>query len=141
MDALDDQILRELRRNGRISFADLGAQVGLSPHAAAARVRRLQDRGVITGFTVTVAAGALDRHLDAVIDIRLRPETPPEDFEAQAARLPAVREVIFLTGRADYQLRVACNDADDLDRTVRALRQRGGVAATETRIVLKSYRP
>ena len=48
-----------------------------------------------------------------------------------------MREVVFLTGRFDYQLRVACRDADDLNSTVRAIRQ-GGAAGTETRIVLRS---
>ncbi len=140
MDALDDQILNALVRNGRASFASLGAEVGLSPHAVAGRVRRLLERGVITGFTARVDPEQLGRSLDALIDVRLRPETLPEAFERAAARLPAVREIAFVTGRSDYQLRVACADADDLDHTVRALRQHGGAAATETRIVMRVAR-
>ncbi len=54
------------------------------------------------------------------------------------AKLPAVRELAFLTGRFDFQLRLACRDADDLDRTVRTIRRDAGAASTETRIVMRS---
>jgi Lrp/AsnC family leucine-responsive transcriptional regulator len=46
---------------------------------------------------------------------------------------------VFVTGRFDYQVRVACKDTDDLDQTVRALR-RSGAAQTETRIAMRSSR-
>lgn len=140
MDDLDFRIVGELVRDGRLSFADLGARVGLSPHAAADRVRRLRKSGVITGFRAVVAPEHLGQHLDAMIDVRLRPETLPEQFEAVANGLASVREVAFVTGRADYQIRVACQDADELDAVVRAFRQRGGVATTETRIVMRTSR-
>ncbi|MCW3040403.1 MAG: hypothetical protein JWM31_2308 [Solirubrobacterales bacterium] len=137
MDDLDFRIVGELVRDGRQSFAELGTRIGLSPHAAADRVRRLRRSGVITGFTATVAPEHLGEHLDAMIDVRLRPETLPEQFEAVAHALSSVREVAFVTGRADYQVRVACRDADELDAVVRAFRLRGGVATTETRIVMR----
>lgn len=138
MDETDNRIVDALVRDGRASFAELGDAIGLSPHATAARVRRLQQAGVITGFTAIVDPEHLGRRLEALIDARLRPETPPEHFEEVAASLACVQEVAFLTGRADYQVRVSCRDADDLDAAVRALRQRGGVAATETRIIMRS---
>ena len=79
----------------------------------------------------------LGRSLEALIDVRLMPSTDSSHFERLAGGLDAVREVLFLTGRWDYQVSVACTDADDLDRTVRALRQQGGAAQTETRIVMR----
>ena len=118
-------------------FASIGAEVGLSPHGAADRVRRLQRAGVITGFSANVDSQTLGRSLEALIDVRLMPTTDSSHFERLASRLDAVREVLFLTGRWDYQVSVACTDADDLDRTVRALRQQGGAAQTETRIVMR----
>lgn len=120
-----------------MTFAALGAEVGLSPHGAADRVRRLHSGGVITGFTALVDPARTGRSLAAFIDVRLSAATPPERFEQGVLALDAVREVAFVTGRFDYQLRVACRDADDLDRTVRALRAEHGAAHTETRIVLR----
>ena len=137
LDVTDRVILSELIRNGRATFKELGALAGLSPHAVAPRVRRLLDAGIITGFTTMIDFGAVGRGLDALIDVRLLSTAKPEQFEATAGQLPAVRELSFLTGRFDYQLRAACVDADDLDHTVRALRT-AGAAVTETRIVLRT---
>lgn len=138
LDPTDVRIINHLVRNGRMSFADLGAEVGLSPHGAAARVRRLQAAGVIERFTAVVSAERVGRGLDAFIDVSLLPKTSPERFEEFVAELPAARELAFVTGRFDYHVRVACRDADDLDMTVRAIRRAGGAALTETRIALRA---
>jgi Lrp/AsnC family leucine-responsive transcriptional regulator len=138
MDAIDRQILKILGKNGRASFSSIGEQVGLSPHGTADRVRRLEREGVIRGYTVRVDPAGLGRSLDVLVDIRLLPSTDPDEFERQVLRLPAVREVNFLTGRFDFQLRLACRDADEVDQTVRAVRRESGAAATETRIVMRS---
>ncbi len=137
MDETDDRILSILATNGRASFAAIGAEVGLSPHGAADRIRRLERTGVITGYAAQIDPAGVGRSLDAFIDIRLLPSTDPEEFERRVSKLDAVREVSFLTGRFDFQLRVACRDADDLNQTVRSIRQ-GGASGTETRIVLRS---
>jgi Lrp/AsnC family transcriptional regulator, leucine-responsive regulatory protein len=130
-----------LVQNGRESFASLGETVGLSPHGAADRVRRLQRAGIITGFTATVSLESVGRGLDALIDVRLLPKTSPETFERSVEGLPAVRDLAFVTGRFDYMVRVACRNADDLDATVRAIRSNAGAAETETRIVLRAAAP
>jgi Lrp/AsnC family transcriptional regulator, leucine-responsive regulatory protein len=141
MDAIDTQILSILSENGRASFASIGERVGLSPHGTADRVRRLERDGVILGYAARVDPAGVGRALEALVDIRLLPSTDPDEFERQALALAAVREVDFLTGRFDYQLRLACRDADELDHTVRAIRREAGAAATETRIVMRSARP
>ena len=141
MDAIDTQILSILGENGRASFASIGEAVGLSPHGTADRVRRLERDGVILGYGARIDQGSVGRGLEALVDIRLLPSTEPDEFERVALRLPAVREVDFLTGRFDYQLRLACRDADELDQTVRSIRREAGASATETRIVMRSARP
>ncbi len=116
----------------------MGEQVGLSPHGTADRIRRLEREGVITGYTAKVDPGRVGRSVDALVDVRLLPATDPDQFERVVAGLPAVIELVFLTGRFDYQLRLACKDTEDLDQTVRTVRREGGVAASETRIVMRS---
>ena len=140
VDETDSKIIGELRRNGRATYSELGRKVGLSPHAVADRVRRLTDRGHIAGFEALIDFAALGRALDALVDVRLLPATSPDEFEQRVAKLPTVRELLFVTGRFDYLLRLACRDADDLDKTVRVLRQEAGAAVTETRVVLRSSR-
>lgn len=138
LDATDNEILNLLRENGRASFASIGERVGLSPHGTADRIRRLERDGVIKGFTVVVDPGSVGRSLDAFIDVRIAASADPDGFERYVATLPAVRELTFLTGRFDYLIRVACHDADELDRTVRSIRRDAGAAQTETRIVMRS---
>ena len=140
MDQIDHRILRALAGNGRASFASIGAEVGLSPHGAADRIRRLERDGVITGYSARIDPAEVGRSLDAFIDIRLLPSTDPEEFERRVSQLDSVRELTFLTGRFDYQMRVACRDAEDLNHTVRTIRREAGAAGTETRIVLRSSR-
>jgi Lrp/AsnC family transcriptional regulator, leucine-responsive regulatory protein len=137
---IDDRILDLLVRNGRAPFAQIAAEVGLSAHAVAERVRRLEARGAILGYTARVDRSQLGRGLAAFIDVRLAPTTDPDQFERVVLALPATESVTFVTGRFDYIVQLACTDAADLDQTVRQLRSRGGVAATETRIVMRATR-
>jgi Lrp/AsnC family leucine-responsive transcriptional regulator len=135
---IDDRIVQLLVRNGRATFAQIAGEVGLSAHAVAERVRRLEARGTIQGYTARIDPGELGRGVAAYIDVRLMPTTDPEKFERLALRLPATQKLVFVTGRFDYIVELACKDTADLDETVRQLRSRGGVAATETRIVMRT---
>ena len=138
VDAVDSEILKMLRENGRLSWRDLGAAVGLSANAAADRVRRLRKAGVITGFVALVDPAAGGRTLEALVGCTLLPGTDSDKFAADVARLEPVTEVLHLTGRPDYQLRVACRDTFELDALLRTLRLRHGAADTETTIVLRA---
>lgn len=137
-DEVDDRILRRLVRDGRATFSQIAAEVGLSAHAVAQRVRRLEQRGAIRGYTAQLDQGRLGRALAAYIDVRLLPTADPEAFERFALGLGAVQKLAFVTGRFDYLVELACRDSGDLDDTVRLLRGSGGVAATETRIVMRA---
>lgn len=137
-DQIDHTIIGELLVDGRVSYADLGKVVGLSPHATADRIRRLMRAGIITGFSATICYSAIGRPLDAIINVRLSPTTDPDEFEKIASQLIPVRELTVVTGRFDYLVRVGCKDTDDLDATVRALRRDAGAAGTETHIVMRS---
>src|SRR3954452_11882587 len=141
MNETDGEILKILREDGRISWRDLGAAVGLSANAAADRVRRLRNEGVITGFTAIVDPGAGGRKLEALVGVTVAADTDSDDSAAAAARLDPVLEVLHLSGTPDYQLRVACRDTAELDVLLRTLRVRLGASDTETKIVLRSGPP
>lgn len=138
MDALDRTIIAALQRNARISFRELGEQVGLSPNATADRVRRLERDGAIRGYTTLVDPGATGRTLVAYLDVRLKQGTPPERFEPIVRRLDAVTECAHVTGAFDYQLRLAVTDAAELDNVIRFLKAKAEVVESATRIVLRS---
>jgi Lrp/AsnC family leucine-responsive transcriptional regulator len=136
LDAIDRDILSQLARDARLPFRSLGAAVGLSPNAAADRVRRLRRDGVIAGFTVLIDPAGAGRPLEALVEVRLARDWDDQRFEAAVARLDTVLEDIHVTGRTDHQLRLACRDTAELNATIRTLRRDCGAAETETRIVL-----
>jgi Lrp/AsnC family leucine-responsive transcriptional regulator len=141
MDVVDSEILRLLREDGRLSWRDLGAAVGLSANAAADRVRRLRRAGVITGFVAVVDPAAGGRRLEALVGVTLAAGTDSDAFAVAVSRLEPVTEVLHLTGSPDYQLRVSCRDTAELDVLLRTLRLRAGAADTETTIILRSGPP
>jgi Lrp/AsnC family leucine-responsive transcriptional regulator len=139
MDAIDEQILGVLRADGRASFTAIGREVGLSTNAVAARVRRLQTAGVITGFTVLLADEEPDRApgIEAFLDVRLQPDRDSEEFLAWVKELSTVADAVHVTGPYDYLLRVRVRDMRALDRLLRTLKRDGGAMQTQTRMALR----
>jgi Lrp/AsnC family leucine-responsive transcriptional regulator len=138
MDATDREILMALVKNARVSYRELGEQVALSPNATAERVRRLVESGVIAGFTTILDPAAAGRTLVALIDVRLSGPGDAEKAERLFASLEPITEVTHVTGRFDYMLRVDCRDTGELDSLIRALKSRGGVVETDTRLGLRT---
>jgi Lrp/AsnC family transcriptional regulator, leucine-responsive regulatory protein len=138
VDAVDRDILGHLVKNARLSYRELGDRVSLSSNAAADRVRRLQEAGVITGFRAVLDPRAAGRDLVALIDVRLEGPEETGRFERLLESLEEVTDAAHVTGRFDYQLRVACHDVADLDSVIRTLKTKGGVIETDTRLALRT---
>ncbi|HEY6432609.1 MAG TPA: AsnC family transcriptional regulator, partial [Acetobacteraceae bacterium] len=94
---VDRVILRELQRDGRLSFRDLGERVGLSANATAERVRRLMSAGVIRGVHAQVDPRALGQSLFAYIDIKTGANTGPDQLGTLLAEFPEVRRAVWTT--------------------------------------------
>ena len=146
MDAIDAAIFDALSQNARVSFRDLGAAVGLSPNAAAARVRRLEESGVIAGYTVVPGAAErartreVDHALEVFVDVRLGMDT---DFAAFATRVRVfdyVRDVVHMTGPFDALIHASLADTAALDAFLSHLKRECGAAQTQTRVALRSRR-
>lgn len=140
MDTVDDAILRELTVDARLPYRELGARVGLSPNAAAARVRRMLDDGRIGGFTVRApAAGDRGRAgLEVFVDVRLAPDTDSETFRRAAVARPEVLDAVHVTGGYDYLVHAVVPDAAGLDRLVRAMKRDDGAVQTLSRLALRN---
>jgi Lrp/AsnC family leucine-responsive transcriptional regulator len=136
MDKVDREIVEYLRDDARISFKDLGERVRLSANTVADRVRRLVADGVIRGFEARINPAALDLHLQAYIDVKLKAGTNTHEFETVVQTIPGVMEVALLTGNYDGLLRVACQDQAHLLRLIDALREKAGVQDTYSRVIL-----
>ncbi len=137
-DATDERILRLLVRNARLSWRDVGDEVGLSANAVAQRVKRLETDGWVLGYTAVLDPGLDDEGLTALVHLRAAPDVDAPAFEAAMAAIPAVTEVLDLAGNVDYQARVRYSTQRELVETVNALRMIEGVTGIETRPVLRS---
>jgi Lrp/AsnC family leucine-responsive transcriptional regulator len=137
IDRIDRRIVDELRRDGRISWRELGERVHLAPSSVADRVRKLEERGLITGYAAVVDPVALGRTVRAVIDVGLPPGVDPTSFESLLATRDEVAMAAYVTGQADYTIIVDCVGAAGLDAFIRWLKADAGVASTESRFVLR----
>jgi len=139
MDAIDREIVRIVQQDARVSYRDLGRAAGLSPNAAADRLRRLLRSGALRILAV-VDPGA-DARLRVLIEVQLRPDQSDDAFEAAIGDLPVITEANHVTGTFGYLLRADLPDAVGLDRLLRELKRRTGVAATNTRVILRTTLP
>lgn len=135
MEALDAQILGLLARDGRMSYTDIGKATGLSTSAAQQRVRRLEQRGVITGYRAMVDPAALGKLLTAFISVTTNDPTQDTDLPEHLSELPEVVSCYSVAGRASYLVMAQVETPSDLERVLTEIRQRGH-ANTETQLVL-----
>lgn len=137
IDAIDRRIIEVLLADGRVSFRELADRVHLAPSSVADRVRRLEQSGVITGYSARIDRAALGRDVQAVIDVALPPSVDPADFERRLATRDEVALAVYVTGPADYTVIVDCQGANGLDEFIRWLKTDGGAARTESKFVLR----
>ncbi len=143
MDQTDRTILKHLQANGRISNADLAREAGMAPSSMLERVRRLEDKGVISGYRAVLDPKPLGYQVQAMVMINLgrHQETRIEDFEAGVSAVPEVKACFHVAGRYDYILHLAARDIDHLaDLVKHRLSAIGGVEKQETFLVLSTVK-
>ena len=134
LDAIDWRILDELQEDARLSHAELARRVHLSPPAVAARIRRLEDAGVVRGYRVELGLPALGVDVLAFVQVR----SQPAGRRAFADVVEAMREVLkchHVTGQDCYVVKVAAGSMRHLEEIVTELGRHG---ATTTSIVFSS---
>ncbi len=141
MDEIDRGIIRALRQDGRMPNAALAATVGLSPSACLRRLRLLESRGIIRGYTVLVDDPSPAGLVTVIVQITLDRQTDDHlrRFEDAVRRCPEVRECHLMTGIADYLLRVEARDAADYERIHKeALSRMPGVARIQSSFAIRT---
>jgi Lrp/AsnC family transcriptional regulator, leucine-responsive regulatory protein len=135
MESMDEQIVKLLTRDGRMSYTDVGREAGLSTSAAQQRVRRLEQRGVITGYRAVVDPAALDKMLTAFVQLRALDPTTDDQIPEKIAPLPAVVSCYSVAGQASHILVVQVGTPLELEALLTQIRQVAQVS-TETTLVL-----
>ncbi|MBT5088309.1 MAG: Lrp/AsnC family transcriptional regulator [Micrococcales bacterium] len=142
LDDIDRAILAILGKNGRISNADLAAEVGLAPSTCLGRVRNLVESGVIRSFAAEIEPEALGLNLQALISVTLRAGARANlaTFMKQMQEHPQVIQVFFLGGSEDFIVHVAVPDSDAVREFVLdQLSNNASVANTRTNIVFDHF--
>jgi Lrp/AsnC family leucine-responsive transcriptional regulator len=114
LDSTDDAILAHLQSDGRISIADLGRAISMSPSSVAERIRRLSDLGVVEGYTAVLDPGAMGYPLSAFIRLQLSVGTG-NPFHELLANMPQVLEAHHMTGDDCFLLKVVARSMSDLE--------------------------
>ena len=136
MDGIDRKILALLVEDGRRTFGDIGARVGLSAPSVKRRVDRLRQSGSLQGFTAVVDHGALGAHTEALVELFYEPGTLLDEVAKTLRGHPEVVEAWSVTGEADAIARVRTEDNTDLERLIMDLQRNGLVVRTRSQVVL-----
>ncbi len=136
MDGIDRKILALLVEDGRRTFGDIGARVGLSAPSVKRRVDRLRESGSLQGFTAVVDHGALGAHTEALVELFYEPGTLLDEVAKTLRGHPEVVEAWSVTGEADAIARVRTEDNTDLERLIMDLQRNGLVVRTRSQVVI-----
>ncbi|WP_241654776.1 Lrp/AsnC family transcriptional regulator [Sporolactobacillus shoreae] len=140
LDSYDEKILRMLMANARATWSDLASSIGLSSPAAADRVRRLEEKGIIKGYGVAVDPELVGYFCTAFVAVTLERAELRSDFLHLIDCLKEVQECHHIAGDYDYLLKVRCINTKDLDRVISSgLKSLPGIR-TRTTIVLNTLK-
>lgn len=142
-DDIDIRILSELQDSGRLSNVDLSSRVGLSPSPCLARVRALEEAGIISRYVALLDPEAVGAGVSVFIQVSLERQSREvlDVFEARIANMPEVMECYLMSGDADYLLRVVVRDTAHLrDFIVGHLSETPGVSQIRSSFALKQVK-
>src|SRR6185369_17023232 len=112
IDEIDRKILNLIQEDARISNADIGRRVGLTPSATLERMRRLSDRGPVMGFFCRIEPKAVGLGLLAFVSVRAEDLRDPRAIAKNLAGLPEVLEVHNVAGEDCYIVKLRAADTD-----------------------------
>ncbi|MGC5584773.1 Lrp/AsnC family transcriptional regulator [Ornithinimicrobium sp. W1679] len=137
MEALDRNIVQVLALDGRISFADLGRQVGLSTSAVHQRVKRLEERGIIKGYRAVVDYTAVGLPLTALMSVTPFDPAADDDIPERLADIDEIVACWSVAGDENYILLIRVQRPQELEELLARIRQQGS-CSTNTTIVLST---
>lgn len=140
-DILDQKILEILISQGRITWAELGSLLGLSAPASADRVRRMEEKGIIKGYTAQLNHKSLGYSLFAFVSLSLSHPKHKKSFLDLVKECPEIQECYHTIGCDDYLMKVRCFNTEHLDAFLNEkLKLLPGILKTKTTIILSSVK-
>lgn len=143
LDALDRKILAQLQRNSRASLQEIGQAVGLSASPCWGRIKKLEEAGVIQGYSVRLSPQALGLADTVLVMVTLdsHSDNTLEKFGEVLATIPEVVEAHLVSGEYDYLLRIVVKDTRDYERLLREkLYKIKGIRHSQSSFVLRTLK-
>lgn len=139
LDATDHEILALLREDARRTLSDIASRVTLSTAAVKRRIDRLQELGVILGYTVQLDHAKLGASVEAFIELRFLGTSGVDEIVQTTTRMPEAQAVFTIAGDPDALVWVRVRDMAHLQRTIDEIRRSHRVTSTKTLIALDSW--
>ena len=139
LDEIDRKILTLLQQDSRLTLQEIADKVGLSPSPCHRRIRLLEERGIIAGYTATVDQRAVGLPVSVFVSIKLarQKEEDLQRFAKAVATWPEVLECYLMTGHRDYLLRVVVSDLAAYERFLKQkLTRVDGISSIESSFAL-----
>jgi Lrp/AsnC family leucine-responsive transcriptional regulator len=136
---VDRALMAVLARDGRASYTELAERVGLSVSAVHQRVRRLEQRGLITGYRATLDAKQLGLPLTAFVSITPADVAQNDEAPTLLAHLDAIEECHAVAGVESYILKVRVASPDALETLLKEIRAAANVTTRTTVVLSTSY--
>ena len=138
LDEIDRILLRELLADGRATLAHLAGTAGLSVSAVQSRVRRLEARGVVTGYTARIDNASLGQLLSAFVAITPLDPSQPDDAPARLEHIEAIESCHSVAGEESYILMVRVASPRALEQLLQQIRTTADVRTRST-IILQTF--
>lgn len=132
MESLDRRIVSLLAADGRMSFADLARRVGLSTSAAHQRVKRLEERGIVTGYRAVVDHAAVGLPLTALVSVVPFDPAAPDDIPERLEHVSEIVSCWSVAGDENYILLVRVARPQELEDLLARIRSEGSCSTTTT---------
>jgi Lrp/AsnC family transcriptional regulator, leucine-responsive regulatory protein len=138
LDEIDRILVRELLADGRATLAQLATTAGLSVSAVQSRVRRLESRGIVAGYTARVDHEALGHSLSAFVAITPLDPSQPDDAPARLEHIDAIESCHSVAGEESYILLVRVASPRALEALLQQIRTAANVRTRST-IILHTF--
>lgn len=139
LDFIDLKIIELLQADGRASHSAIAEAVGLSQPSVHERVKKLEGRGIIKGYTAIVDPSALNLNVLAFISVRFNDYQPELMAEAVQA-MPEVMETHHIVGEECFLIKVRCRTPRDLEDVLHKIWKAGPVGGSKTIVAINTYK-
>ena len=140
MDNIDIKILQCLTKDARMNASQISSTVNLSVSAVIERMKKLENSGLIRGYTALIDERLAGYDVQALISIRLEHPKYNQSFAKQMRDHRCVMECYYITGDFDYIARVSAGSTEELTKVLNDIKQIPGVSLTRTYVVLDNIK-